>query len=149
MENSPASSSLPTILSGLAAIASLIGIPVSAILTHFLTRRYRSAKTHQTNAETGKSEAQSRQIDSAIVMRAYTRLDEYEEITRRQSGEITKLEHRVLDLEYEGRTRDAEIKRLQAEAEILNLQIQRARAAGFLTDREPHSPNPAASPTSS
>lgn len=137
MQNST-SPTLTTYLSGLAALASLVGIPVSSILTYFLTRPKQSADIHKTEAET-------RQIESSIMMKIYERLDDYETMRQRDSNRIADLENRNFDLECAGRAKDSEERRLKSEMEILNLQVQKAKAQGFLAgDRTPGSPNPAA-----
>jgi len=135
------SPSLTTYLSALAAIASLVGIPVSSILTYLFTRPKQSAEIH-------KTEAEAQEIQSSIMMRIYRRLDDYEIVRQRLNEAIADLENRNFDLEYASRVKDSRIKQQSEEITILNLQIQRARAQGFLEEREPHSPNPAATPPS-
>lgn len=141
MQNSSTSSTMFLALWG---IVTTIASGLSAWFAHHLTKRQQSATVHKTEAETAKTEAEARQIDSAILMKAYERLDEYEQIRQRQSEAIATLENRNFDLEFEGRVKDGENRRLQGEIEILNLQVQKAKAAGVLTVRPPHSPNPAA-----
>jgi hypothetical protein len=137
MQNST-SPTLATYLSGLAALASLVGIPVSSILTYFFTRPKQSAEIH-------KAEAEIEEIKSSIMMKIYGRLDDYETMRQRDGDTIADLENRNFNLEWAGREKDSEKKRMADEIEILHMQIQKARAQGFLAeDREPHSPNPAA-----
>lgn len=141
MENSPASSTLSL---ALWAVATPVLSVLSALVSHFLSKPRQSAEMHKTGAETAKTEAEARQIDSAILTKAYERLDKYEDIRQHQSEIIATLENRNFELEYTGRVKDAESRRLNGEIELLNLQVQKARAQGFLEDRAPHSPNPAA-----
>lgn len=107
MQNS-AAPSLNMVLLAISAIASFLGIPSTAVLTHFLTRRMYSAGIHKTNAEarqadavTGKTEAETRQIDSTILFKAYERLDDLEVINHEQGLRITALEQENAKVNWE------------------------------------------------
>lgn len=82
------------------AIAIAIASAVSALLAHFLTKRRQSADIHKTNAETGKTQAETRQIDSEILLRAFERLEELEEMNRNQGSEIIILERGKAETEW-------------------------------------------------
>lgn len=138
MQN-PSTPSLQTFI--LWAIATPILSALSALISHLLTRPKQSAEIH-------KTEAEAQEIQSSIMMKVYGRLDDYEDKRKQLNNAIADLENRNFDLEYAGRQKDAEIKRLKEEIGILNFQVDRAKASGFLEERAPHSPNPAATPTS-
>lgn len=135
---------LPPVALALQAIAITLAGAIGSFVTYLLTRKRQSADIHKTEAETTKTEAEARQIDSAIITNAYKRLDELEMMNRGQGLEITVLKQAALGLEFDGRTKDLKIRSLEAANDLLDRQVQKARAAGMLEDREPHSPNPAA-----
>ena len=131
-------SSSPSMLSlALWAVATPVLSGFSALVAHLLTRPKQSAEIH-------KTEAEARDIESSIMMRIYSRLDDYETKRLGLNKTITDLEDKNFSLQYEGRLKDTEIERLKEEVRILNFQVDRAKGSGFLVDREPHSPNPAA-----
>lgn len=121
MENNAPPYSLTTLLSGLAALASIIGIPVSSLLTYFLTRPKQSADIHKTSAEAGKIEAETRQIDSAIADRAYERLDQLEAIIHQMNLDKVKAVADFARLEWQLGLADQREK-------VLNQQITLAHA---------------------
>lgn len=144
MQGSPSSSIFsPLALAVQAAAISLAG-GAGALIHHLLTKEAQAVDIHKKEAETTKTEAESRQIDSLIITNAYKRLDELEVINRCQGLENTTLKQSILNLEFDGRNKDLKISSLEAANELLERQVQKARGAGMLEDRAPHSPNPAA-----
>lgn len=141
MDNSSTPSTFTLVLW---AVATPVLAALTALLSHLLTKPRQTADLHKTEAETTKTEAEARQIDSVIITNAYKRLDELEMIGRSQGLENTTLKQAILSLEYDSRNKDIKIKSLEAANDLLERQVQKARGAGMLIDREPHSPNPAA-----
>ncbi len=139
----PTSTTLPNLIYILASSLTTLLVALGGF---FFLRRQRSADVHKTNADTRKLEAESRQIDSTILLKAYERLDDLESVSRQQAIEITRLNQKVMQYEYEQRTDRAKIKEQTAEIKLLDLQVQRARRAGFLAIDKPGMPNPAAAP---
>lgn len=122
----------------LLGLATILSNALTAFFTYVFTRPKQSADIH-------KTEAEAQDIQSSIMMKIYGRLDDYENTRRRLNEAIADLENRNFDLEYAGRQKDAENQRLKSEMDILDRQVQKARARGFLAeDRMPGSPNPAA-----
>lgn len=122
----------------LLGLATILSNALTAFFTYVFTRPQQSADIH-------KTEAEAQDIQSSIMMKIYGRLDDYENTRRRLNEAIADLENRNFDLEYAGRQKDAENQRLKSEMDILDRQVQKARAQGFLAeDRRPGSPNPAA-----
>ena len=118
---------------------------LNGLLGLFLGRRQRAAESNKTDAETAKTQAEARQIDSSIILKTFDRLEQFENITRQQRLQLTELEQQLMTVEFELEGERAKTKRLVGELQLLNLQIQRARAAGFLAgDHLPGTPNPAA-----
>lgn len=144
MEN-PQPSALPSLANALYPLATFIATVASGLIGLFFGRRQRTAETQKTSAETAKTEAETRQIDSSIVLKAFERLDQFENITREQRLRITELEQREMTLEFQLEGEISKSKRIEAEIRLLNAQVARARAAGFLAeDHVPGTPNPAA-----
>lgn len=131
MQNTGAPS-LNTILLAISAIASLFGIPSTAVLTHFLTRRMYSAGIHKTNAETGKTEAETRQIDSTILFKAYERLDDLEQINHDQGLRITALERERQEVDWK--------LSLSEQREKIHIEELRLANAELRILREPQKP---------
>jgi hypothetical protein len=144
MPDSPPSFAFSPLVLALQAVAMALATAFGSFITYLLTKKSQSANIHKIEAETVKTEAESRQIDSAIITNAYKRLDELEVMNRGQGLEITALKQSILGWEFDGRNKDSKIKTLEAANDLLERQVQKARAAGMLEDREPHSPNPAA-----
>lgn len=60
-----------------------------------------NAETRQTDAGTRKTEAETRQIDSTILLKAYDRLDDLEQINHDQGLRITLLEQEKTKVTWE------------------------------------------------
>lgn len=110
-------SSLSTIFLGIAALASLFGIP----LTHFLTKRKQSTDEKVALAGIHKTDAETREIDSRIINEAYEKMEEY--------GQT------VQNLRIQSSWDQAEIKRLEwnlslaaGREKVLEEQIKLAHA---------------------
>lgn len=138
MQNNAPSFNLSTLAYVLLGLATIFSNVLTAVFTYLFSRPKQSADIH-------KTEVEAQDIQSSIMVKIYTRLDEYENTRRELNETIADLENRNFNLEYAGRQKDTENKRLLSEIEILDRQVQKARARGFLAeDRMPGTPNPAA-----
>lgn len=115
MENSAGAPTLTWIFSGIAAIAALLGIP----LTHFLSRRQSGAQIH-------KTESEGREIDSRIINEAHESLVEYGELVQNLRIEKAWDKSEIMRLNWElslsaGRERvlNESIRQAHAELEML------------------------------
>lgn len=137
MENSAPTSFLPTILSGLAAVATFLAIPIS----YFLGKRKQSADISEVNARTLKTQAEARQIDSAILLEAYTRLDELQDIIHSMSVKSTLDDQIKADLEW--KVRRMPLLEMQLRKSLATLQAngiifdENAGTAGAMPKKRP------------
>lgn len=117
MEQTPSPSILPTILAGFAALATFLGIP----LTYLFTRRKQKADVSQVNAETHKTEAETRQIDSAIALRAFERLDDLELIIDELRIERRADKKKLEDMEWRYGMLEVQLKKAVATLKLHNI----------------------------
>jgi uncharacterized protein YjiS (DUF1127 family) len=103
---------------GLATITTSI-----AVLNAWKNRKKPTAEIHESEARTELARAQATQTVAQTLQTISVQLKEARESIQALE---TKLDRRL------------------EEIALLELQVQRARAAGFLAERLPHSPNPAA-----
>lgn len=95
----------------------------AAGLTAWKNRKKPAAEVHESEARTELARAQATQTVAQTLQTISSQLKEARESIQTLE---TKLDRRL------------------EEIALLELQVQRARAQGFLTERSPHSPNPAA-----
>lgn len=135
MENTTPPLSLPTILLGLTAVANFLASIVTGFLTWLLTRRKQTADIQQSSALTRKTDAESLQIGSAILFRAFTQLEKFEDLTHKMHLEEIQNKLQIGELEWDGKQKDLAIGILeeqlrQAHAELLILRQPRTLLPG-------------------
>ena len=105
----------------LLALATPLASGLSVLFTYLFTRPKQSADIHESRARTLKTEAESRQIDSDIIQKAYQRLEQLEEIVRNMGVSKLTDESRIRALEWEAALS-------KQREELLNQQIRLAHA---------------------
>lgn len=108
------------------SLAGILGSLLTVFINKLLGRRRESVETSEISARTSKTEAETRQIDSAIVNNAYKRLDELEAIIHAMNIEKQKLIGENVKLDWElslsqsrERIQAETIKQAHAELELL------------------------------
>lgn len=119
-------SSLNTALVALAALASILGIP----LTHFLTKRKQVTDERVALAGIHKTDAETREIDSRIINEAYEKMEEYGQTVQNLRIQSTWDQVEIKRLEWElslsaGREKVLEEQVKLAHAELLMLRKPR------------------------
>jgi hypothetical protein len=117
MQNSTGTNVLPWILTGVSAIATLFGIP----LTHFLTKKQYQANTH-------KTESEGREIDSRIINDAHETLAEQSEVILNLRIQRAWDKTEISNLKWDIQTKNTEIA-------VLNEQV-RSSLAELMTYRK-------------
>jgi chaperonin cofactor prefoldin len=133
MQTPAPTSTLPTLAYVLLALATIFAGALGALINHLFNRPVQSASVHKTNAETGKTQAETRQIDSEILLRAFERLDDLETITREQNGQIIALERDKAEAEWKLSLSEQREKVHLEELRIANAELELLRK-----DRQPY-----------
>src|SRR5260370_40270027 len=120
----PPSQSLPPMAYALMALATVFGATISSLVTNLLNRRKQSADTDLTKAQTVKTQAESRQIDSAILSRAYDRIEDFKVIVGDKNIEIIDLQRDKARLDWELDLAKQREKIYVEELRVLKAEVQ-------------------------
>ena len=88
------SSTLPTLAVVLLALATPVVSVLSSFVTYLFTRRKQVA-------DKGKTEAETREIDSGTIVRASTRIEQLVELLYQKDIEIMRDKQKIANLEFD------------------------------------------------
>ena len=122
--------SLTTLAYILWLVATVLTNAVTGFVTYLLSRRKQTAETSAIEAGRIKIEAETRQIDSAIVLKAYERLDQLEAIIHQMNldkvhyaATIGQLEWKLGLAESREKVMNESIRLAHAELEMLRMPL--------------------------